>query len=170
MFLELIAVIFAGLAGGGLAHLAGRLSGRFAGIAPPRWSVPVVAGATMLLASITSEYSWYGRTVQNLPEGITVAQSIESRAPWRPWTYVVPMTNRFVAVDLDHLRENGDQEALYLADLYFFGRWKPVTAVEVMIDCDGLRRADPALGDGAQPLWREVGGQDPVVATVCAGA
>jgi hypothetical protein len=164
MFLELIAVIVAGFAGAGAMMLVARLTrGRL-----PRWLVPVAAGLAMLAAAISSEYSWYDRTRAALPEGLVVAQSVPSRAPWRPWTYLAPMTDRFVAVDTAALRENTQTEALYLADLYFFGRWRPVQSVEVMIDCAGKRRADPALGDGSPPVWRDVGADDPVVATVCA--
>lgn len=166
MFLELIAVIVAGVAGGGLAHVAGRLSGGRL----PRWSVPIAAGATMLGASIASEYSWYARTAAALPQGVEVAQTVEASAPWRPWTYVAPLTDRFVAVDTGHLRANQSQEGLYLADLYFFGRWKPVTSVEVMVDCPGARRADPGLDPTGGVVWRTLGPSDPLIAAVCAGA
>ncbi len=165
MFLELIAVIVAGIAGAGVMMLLSKLSGNRL----PRWFVPVGAGAAMLIAAISSEYSWYGRTADNLPEGLTIAQTVDSSAFWRPWTYLVPMTDRFVAVDTGNLRPNTETPDLYLADLYFFGRWKPVQSVEVMVDCAGARRADPVLGDGSPPLWRDVGAEDPVVKTVCAG-
>lgn len=166
MFLELIAVFMAGFAGAGVMLILSKLSGGRL----PRWLVPVGAGAAMLATGISSEYSWYGRTTANLPEGLTVAQSIQSSAVWRPWTYVAPMTDRFVAVDTSSLRANADTADLFMADIYFFGRWKPVKSVEIMVDCAGLRRADPVLGDGSAPLWREVGADDPLVQTVCAEA
>ncbi|KUF10309.1 hypothetical protein [Pseudoponticoccus marisrubri] len=164
MFLELIAVVVAGFAGAGALMLVVRLSGNRL----PRWLIPIGAGAAMLAAAISSEYSWYNRTADTLPEGLEVAQTVESRAFWRPWTFLFPMTDRFVAVDTGNLRANSTQEALYLTDLYFFGRWQTVQAVEVMVDCAAGRRADPALGDGSPPVWRDVGGDDPIVRTVCA--
>jgi hypothetical protein len=166
MFLELIAVFVAGFAGAGVALMLVRgTGGRL-----PQWSVPVAAGGAMLAAAISSEYSWYARTAGNLPDGLEVAQSVTSSAPWRPWTYVVPMTDRFVAVDTVSMRSNARDDGLFLADLYFFARWRPVTSVEVMVDCATGRRADPALGDGSPPVWRDAGADDPVVATLCAGA
>lgn len=165
MFLELIAVIMAGFAGAGVMMLLSKLSGNRL----PRWTVPVAAGAAMLIAAISGEYSWYGRTANALPKGLTIAQTVQSTALWRPWTYVAPMTQRFVAVDTGNLRPNSATPDLYLADLYFFGRWRPTQSVEVMVDCAGARRADPVLGDGSPPLWRDVGAEDPVVKTVCAG-
>ncbi|WP_299934246.1 hypothetical protein [uncultured Pelagimonas sp.] len=163
MFLELIAVFIAGFAGAGAMMLLGKISGGRL----PKWLVPVGAGAAMLIAGISSEYSWFSRTSGNLPEGIEIAETGESKALWRPWTYVFPMTNRFVAVDTGNMQANSDTDGLYLVDLYFFGRWRAVQVVEVMVDCIGHRRADPVLGDGSDPLWRDVGPQDSVVKTVC---
>ena len=164
MFVELIAVFVAGFAGAGVTLILSRMTGGRL----PRWIIPLGAGAAMLGTGISSEYGWFNRTAENLPDGLTVAQSVQSSAFWRPWTYVVPMTDRFVAVDTANLRPNSETADLYLADLYFYGRWKPVQAVEVMVDCADLRRADPVLGDGSDPLWREVGAEDPIVKTVCA--
>ena len=163
MFLELIAVFVAGFAGAGAMMLLAKLTGGRL----PRWLVPVGAGIAMLGTAISSEYSWYNRTAGALPEGFAIAQSIESQAFWRPWTYAIPMIDRFVAVDQANLRRNDQTEGLYMADLYFFGRWKPVQAVEVMVDCPAGRRADPALGDGSPPVWRDVGAEDPILKTVC---
>jgi hypothetical protein len=133
----------------------------------PRWLVPVSAGAAMLAAGISSEYSWFSRTAGNLPEGLEIAQTVESRALWRPWTYAFPMINRFVAVDVANLRGNTDNADLFMADLYFFGRWQTVQTVEVIVDCADGRRADPALGDGSPPVWRDAGFDDPIVSQVC---
>ena len=126
MFLELIAVFVAKLSGGRL----------------PRWLIPVGAGCAMLAAAISSEYGWYGRTADGLPDGLVVADTVQDPIWWRPWTYAVPMTGRFVAVDIANLQQNTDNAAVFLADLYFFGRWRPVQSVEIMVDCaDGLRAA-----------------------------
>ncbi len=164
MFLELIAVAVAGFAGAG-AIMALRL---VLGDRLPRWLVPVGAGLAMLAATISSEYNWFSRTAGALPEGVVVADSVTDTAPWRPWTYLVPLTDRFVAVDTGNLVQN-EEQGLYMADLYFFGRWKPVQSVQMMIDCADGRRADPALGDGSHPVWRDVGTEDPIVRTVCSG-
>ncbi len=166
MFLELIAVFVAGFAGAGVIMALGALlRGRL-----PRWAMPIAAGAAMIGTAVTLEYSWYARTAANLPDGLTIAQTVDSRALWRPWTYAVPLTDRFVAVDLAAAQANSNDPALWLTDLYFFGRWRPVTSVEVMVDCAAGRRADPTFGDGSEPVWRDVGAGDPVVRTLCQGA
>lgn len=163
MFLELIAVVIAGIAGAGVMMLVVRLSGRRL----PKWLIPVAAGAAMLGTTISSEYNWFSRTSENLPEGLAVVQVVESKALYRPWTYVVPYVDRFIALDGSSLRTNREQPDLRMADLYFFGRWAPVQSVQVMVDCASGRRADPALGDGSPPVWRDVPADDPIVTGIC---
>lgn len=131
MFLELIATFIAGIAAAGVLMLVNRaIGGRL-----PRWLIPVAAGAAMLLSTISSEYSWYSRTAGPLPEGIEVAETIESKAMYRPWTYAKPYIERFVAVDVGTARRNPDQPGKVLVDLLFFGRWQPLQTLAVMFDC-----------------------------------
>ena len=163
MFLELLAVIIAGFAGAGVMMLIAKLTGNRL----PRWLIPVAAGAAMLGTTISSEYSWVARTSGNMPDGLEVVQTVESTAVYRPWTYLAPYTDRFVAIDTENIVENREQANLYLANLYFFGRWTTVQSVEVMVNCDTGQRADPALGDGSPPVWRDVPADDPIVTGVC---
>ncbi|MFP7572098.1 hypothetical protein [Marivita sp. S2033] len=163
MFLELIGVIVAGIGGAGVMLLVSRLSGGRL----PKWMVPVAAGAAMLGTTISSEYSWFSRTSQAMPEGLHVVQTVDSKALYRPWTYLVPYTNRFIALDEGNLRTNADDPDLHMADLYFFRRWGAIQSVEVMVNCETGQRADPAVGDGGAPVWRDVTPDDPIVRGVC---
>lgn len=163
MFLELIAVIVAGIAGAGVMMLVARAAGGRI----PKWLVPVAAGAAMLAATISSEYSWYGRTADALPEGLEVVQTVENTALYRPWTYLVPYTERFIALDTGNLRANSEDADLFLADVYFFQRWGAVQTVELMVNCETGQRADPARGDGGEPVWRDTPSDDPIVSGVC---
>ena len=166
MFIELIATFVAGFAGAGVMLALAKLSGGRL----PRWMIPLAAGAAMIGTTIISEYSWFPRTRDGLPQGLVIAQTVESKAFYRPWTYAVPYINRFVAVDTAATRTNTDDPSLRLADLYFYGRWAPVRAVQMMVDCAGGRRADPMeASDRSEPVWRDVGAADPIVTTVCTG-
>ncbi|MCV0425409.1 MAG: hypothetical protein K5905_08040 [Roseibium sp.] len=172
MFVELIATFVAGLAGAGAVMLVNRvLGGRL-----PRWATPVVAGMAMLTVIISNEYSWFSRTRDALPEDVVIAQTIESKAFYRPWTYVWPFVERFVAVDMATVRSHPQQPGVKLAEVYFFGRWSPVSKVPVLTDCPGLKRA--ALTDGISfesdgvvsgVEWVAVPSGDPVVSTICGG-
>lgn len=170
MFVELIATIVAGIAAAGLVMLANRvLGGRM-----PRWLAPVMAGAAMLATTISNEYGWYPRTKDTLPEGLVVAQTVDSRAFYRPWTYVLPFVERFVAVDTLSIKEHAAQPDMKLADAYFFGRWSTVNKLPVLTDCAGLRRA--ALIDGVTfeeggviegVEWVNVPEGDPITSAIC---
>ncbi|GAD57223.1 hypothetical protein [Limimaricola cinnabarinus] len=173
MFLELLGVVLAGVTGALVVYAANRATGGRL----PRWLMPAVAGLAMIAATISLEYSWYGRTVAALPEGIVVADKVEERAAFRPWTYLVPYVDRFVAVDRTSLRTNPDRPDERIATMYFFGRWAPLRRVPVAFDCAGNRRA--ALVEGADigtdgaiegADWTQAPPDDPLLLVACAGA
>jgi hypothetical protein len=173
MFLELIATFIAGFAAAGVLMLVNRaLGGRL-----PRWLIPVAAGAAMLLSTISSEYSWFSRTAGALPEGIEVAQTVESKVFYRPWTYAKPYIERFVAVDVGTAQRNPDQPGKVLVNLVFAGRWQPLNMVPVMFDCENgqsTRVPSEVQFDengaliGAQ--WGPVPADDPSFKLACGGA
>ncbi len=171
MLFELIAVIVAGIAAGGVVLILRR----FVPILP-RWLLPVVAGAAMLTASISLEYSWFSRNAAALPEGVEVATTHENKAIWRPWTYAFPYIDRFIAVDHAGALRNDAIEGQRLTSLFVFGRWIPAQRVRAVFDCNAGRRADllPDVvlrEDGSVPetAWIETGQDDPVTRAVCAG-
>ncbi|WP_428646012.1 hypothetical protein [Roseibium sp.] len=170
MFWELIATLVAGVAAAGLVMLVNRIAGGRL----PRWFAPVAAGAVMIATTIFNEYDWYARTSGALPETLVVAQTVEGRAIYRPWTYLWPIVERFAAVDMASARQHPGQPGLKLVDVYFFGRWSPASDVSVLADCPGLRRAVLAEGvsfesDGQIKgvEWVKVADGDPLVGTIC---
>ncbi len=166
MFLEMMATIVAGFAGAGVALMLNLITGRRL----PGWAIPVAAGLAMLGTTIATEYGWYQRTAAALPAGVEVVSTVESRALYRPWSYVFPYVSRFMAVDTAALRVSPSAPSQVLADVYLYGRWLPTQAIQVMVDCDTNRRADPMEGRSATPVWREVGPRDPLVRGICTEA
>ena len=173
MFFELISTIVAGVAAGLFVWAVNRtLKGRL-----PKWLVPVAAGAAMLLATISSEYGWYDRTVATMPEGMVVAQTVEERTFYRPWTYMRPFVSRFVAVDLATARTHPDQPAQRIVDLVFFGRWTRTAKVPALFDCANSQTADivdgvefGADGEVLNANWRSMESDDPILSAACKGA
>ncbi|WP_170769490.1 hypothetical protein [Ruegeria lacuscaerulensis] len=170
MFLELIATIFAGIAFAGVVMVINK----FTGGRLPKWVAPVAAGLGMIGMTISSEYSWYDRTKDTLPDGMTVVQEVESRALYRPWTYAVPFVNRFAAIDTVSVRTNEQVPEQRLVDLYFFGRWAPISVVPVAVDCAQNLRAN--LADGAEfgadgqlvnADWISGTTDDPIIEATC---
>ncbi|MEO0654808.1 MAG: hypothetical protein AAFY77_08065 [Pseudomonadota bacterium] len=170
MFLELIATFIAGFAGAGAVMLINRiLGGRL-----PRWLTPVAAGGAMLAATIANEYGWYDRTVASMPEGMEVATAVEESAFYRPWTYIAPYTSRFIAVDTASVRTNDALPGQRMVDLVIYGRWAAVTKLQVLVDCEGNRRADLidgiSLADSGEVIgaqWIDLDPEDPVAGLTC---
>ena len=171
MFFELIATIFSGLAAAGIVLvLRSLVGGRL-----PRWLTPVAAGLAMIGFAIWNEYTWFERTAAALPPEMEIVAQNDSRALWRPWTYVVPFTDRFAALDRASVRWNDAAPDQRMADLFFWGRWAPVNQITVVYDCDGARRA--ALvegiemdGDGrvTEAAWTPIPETDPALRAACA--
>ncbi|WP_411892421.1 hypothetical protein [Yoonia sp. SDW83-1] len=170
MIFELIGTIVAGAAVALLVWALNRtLKGRL-----PKWLIPASAGAAMLLATISSEYSWFDRTAATMPEGMVVAQAIEEKAFYRPWTYAAPFVSRFVAVDQATTRTHPNQPDQRLVDLVFYGRWARTAKVPMLFDCANARRADVLDGidfgaDGTvlNADWRNVDATDPILIKAC---
>lgn len=170
MFIELIATIFAGIACAGLAMLLNIVTGRRL----PKWITPVVAGLGMIAMTIFNEYTWFDRTAEQLPDGITIAMTVEEQGWFRPWTQIWPYTERFVAVDTATARKNQNLPDQRIADLYFFGRWSPVNQAPLLVDCAMSRSA--LLIDGADFApdgtvadadWQTMPDNDPILKLVC---
>lgn len=170
MFFELIGTIVAGAAAALIVWAVNRtLKGRL-----PNWLVPAAAGAAMLLATISSEYGWYGRTTANMPVGLVVAQTVEEQAFYRPWTYARPFVSRFVAVDQASLRTHPAQPDQRIVDLVFYGRWTRTAKVPMLFDCATGQNADVVdgieFGDNGTVLnanWRKVAADDPLLKAAC---
>lgn len=170
MFFELIGTILAGAATALIIWALNRpLKGRL-----PSWLMPAGAGVAMLIAAISSEYGWYDRTRNTLPQGFVVAQTIEESAAYRPWTYIKPYVTRFVAVDQATTRTHPDHPDQRIVDLVFYGRWARTAKAPVLFDCASNKRADivdgvefGADGSVANANWLMVPEGDPIIATAC---
>lgn len=170
MFFELIGTIVAGVAAALLMWAINRtLKYRL-----PKWLIPAAAGAAMLTATISSEYSWFSRTKASMPEGMVVAQTIEEKAFYRPWTYTAPFISRYVAVDQHSKRTHPNHPDQRLVDLVFYGRWTRTAKVPMLFDCAASLRADIVDGitfgeDGAvtDAQWFAIEPGDPLLRTAC---
>lgn len=170
MFLELVATIAAAFAAAGMVLLLNRIvGGRL-----PKWFTPVAAGAAMIVTTISNEYGWYPRTKAALPEGLVISETIENQSFYRPWTYVRPYVERFVAVDTLSLQTHPALPDQHIADVYYFGRWSPVNKIGVLADCANARRA--ALidaisfdenGNVSGANWVGVPKDDGLLAAIC---
>jgi hypothetical protein len=171
MFFELIAVVVVGVA---LAWVA--MSLRFLSRKRlPKWIIPVFAGAGMLVYTLWSEYSWFSRIEAALPPEVVVAWHNEDAAFWRPWSYYLPVTNRFTAVDRRTIQRHPAFPDQVMIDVILAARWQQSARLKVVFDCAGHRRADLIEGNAAVAPsgeitgvdWVKVPGDDPVLDAAC---
>jgi len=119
---------------------------KFLGIVLPKWVMPAGVGLAMIGTTIWSEYSWFPRLEAGLPDTAVVLLTGQETAPWRPWTYVAPLTVRAMVLDRAQLRHPAPEVAE--TELLLLQRWAPLQRVSVAYDCSAGRRAD--LFEGAR--------------------
>jgi len=170
MLIELIATLALGAAVAGIVLLLSRLSASKL----PRSFAPIAAAVAMIGFQVWSEYAWYDRTSSALPSGIKVTEQYSQSVPWRPWTYLLPQVNRFVAVDVETARRNPNQPGRVMAEVFLFARFMPTVTVPQLVDCKTSRRADLAdgvkfgkSGEVLDPGWTEAGADDPLLVALC---
>lgn len=166
------------LAGAALAFLL-VFAGRHAlktlfGVVLPGWLMPAAIGLAMIGTAIWSEYSWFPRLRAGLPETAVVVLTGQETAPWRPWTYAVPLTVRAMVIDRAKLRAPAPGVAE--ADLLLLQRWAPMQTVTVAYDCAGARRADlfggasvAADGSLSGATWQALDQGDAGLKAACLG-
>ena len=171
MLFELIATFAAGFMAAGVVLI---INLTFKG-ALPKWAMPAFAGLAMIGYTIWSEYTWHDRNVAALPAGLQVASSQEGSAFWRPWTYLYPMKERFVAVDAASLQMHPATPDQRVVTLYFYARWAAPQPVPVAFNCAESSRT--LLAEGAAltaegtitgATWQPVIPGEPTLTKVCA--
>ncbi|MDR6992210.1 hypothetical protein [Luteimonas sp. 3794] len=170
MLLEFVAIIAAGFALAGVALTLNFVVGKRL----PGWVIPASAGLGMLLMAIWLEYSWLDRARSSLPDAVEIASTNEIRVWYRPWTYVVPQSNRLIAIDHRFDRRNAAMPNQVLTQVLLIGRWQPSRQFGVLFDCAGQRRADMVdqvvfEDDGTlrNARWRDLEADDPVLRAAC---
>jgi hypothetical protein len=145
--MDLIATIAAGVGLVGLVIVLRHLSkGRL-----PKWTVPAAFGAGMLLFSVWNEYSWYERTTSVLPDKVVILSSPTDSAVWRPWTYLFPVSTRFMALDGVSMVVSQTDSRYRRADVMVVQRWRPTARIPIAFDCSEGRRADLIEGGTLSP-------------------
>lgn len=172
MFLELIATFVAGFAAAGVVMTLNYLTGRRL----PLWATPSAAGLGMIAMTIGLEYTWFDRTVSNLPDGLVVSEIAEVQQIYRPWTYAAPLVNQFSAVDVATMRAHPSQPDRKIADIFVMGRWRAVKSFPMMFDCTENKSAliGPNVsfsdeGDVSGVLWADVTADNSKLAAACRG-
>lgn len=137
MAVDLIAAVATGLALAGCILAASNLFG----LKVPRYVYPFTIGAGMIGISVYLDYTWYGRTREQLPPRVAVVEHGRTQAYWQPWTLVAAPVNRFIAVDPATARRNEAVPDIVLTQLIHVRRRSPTVLANEFVDCAAPRRA-----------------------------
>lgn len=138
--MEILAAIALGLGAAGVVMLLRRVAG---GVVP-RAAAPVAAGLAMFAFGLWTEYTWFARQSESLPERLVIFSSVRESSAWRPWAWAWPRVTRFAAADVGGARRNERLPGQVITTIYLFARHQPPAAVRQIVDCAEERRADLA--------------------------
>lgn len=141
MALELIGSLFVA---GALGLFVWALRRRFSGL--PKWLVPFSAGLGMIGATVWLEYTWFDRVSAQLPPGFQVVDAEAMASPLRPWTYLVPLTERFSAIDISKRARHPQVDTLVTAQVFGFARWQNPQNTLMVFDCAANRKTPVVEG------------------------
>ena len=143
---DYIAMLAIGILAACIVFIAGRLMRR-RGRQLPRWIMPLAIGASIITYSIWNEYTWFNRMQSALPDHVVVVGKGERAMPWAPWSYIAPVTSRFVAADSRGISRSEMRPELVRIQIFLIERWQPTRTAVVAFDCNKKLRAD--LGNDA---------------------
>lgn len=147
MLMDMIATLAAGAALCCAALIARHLSGGRL----PKWLLPASFGLGMLLFSVWNEYTWHDRATDALPPEVIILTSPADRVPYRPWTYIFPVSTRFAALDRRVLQRSETNPDLLRVDAMVVQRWSPTVRIPLAFDCAAGRRAELIEGATLAP-------------------
>lgn len=141
---------------------------------PPRFLVPATIGTTIIAYNIWIGYSWYGRMVDEFPDGVRVVQTYETSVFWEPWTYLVPRINRFDAIDAAKTRRNPQHPDMRMVELLLVQRLGSNAMAQQLVDCRKGRIMDitakTVMGEDGlpvKPAWVDLDPGHPLVRAAC---
>lgn len=171
MLIDIVAAVSAGVGIAGVILLIRRLSrGRL-----PAWFIPAGIGMGILSYSVWAEYTWFPRVTGVLPSDVVLLAAPEDRSAIRPWTYIFPVSTRFMALDRTSLKTSEANPSIRLADVMLVERWMTTKRIPIGFDCAAGQRVDLVDGTTLAPdgtltggIWVPAGQGDAMQAAACA--
>ena len=141
----------------------------------PKGVAPIAAGIAMILLQVVLDYGWYGRATADFGEDVVVLRSSQGTSLVQPLSYLVPRTDRFLALDRTSIRTNDALPDIRLATLFQAEKDGPTVTLLQLIDCRNGRRADWPEGRPLAPdlvaetaNWFDLAPDDPMLDAACA--
>nr|WP_321460673.1 hypothetical protein [uncultured Cohaesibacter sp.] len=171
MLFVLLGTIIAGVGAGGVAVIFYKYILRRP---RPKGAIPIAAGLAMIAMQIILDYGWYRRATADFGADVVVLQTAEGKSPLQPLSYIIPRTDRFLALNKTTMRSNDTLPGIKLAEVFQVQKDGPTSTILQLIDCPGKRRADWSGSAAPSPddlndkaKWFDLTADDPLLAAAC---
>ena len=170
MLFTLLGTFIAGIGAAGLAVLIFKYILRRP---RPKAAIPIAAGSAMILLQIILDYGWYGRATADFDENLVILRKAQGSSLVQPLSFIIPRTDRFLALDKTTIKSNEAIPGVKLATLFQAEKDGPTRTILQMIDCTGSKRADWSSGQSltmdaiANAKWFTLESSDPLFQAVC---
>ncbi|WP_299364430.1 hypothetical protein [uncultured Paracoccus sp.] len=131
----------------------------------PRAVMPFTIAAAMVGFTIWNDYAWFPRLQAQLPDTVEVLGTGTGLKGMRPWTFVVPVTTRFTAMDRAEVGRRGETAT---GSVLLVERGQMTRLVRMEFDCAAGRQR-PLTADGSAAAWSTAGEDDPAYRVACGG-
>jgi len=170
MIWTLLTVFFAGFAGAGIGFLLRNITRNRL----PKGAIPVCAGLTMIVATVSLEYGWQNGVRATMADDLVIISTREQQSWYQPWTLIRPWVRGFISYSPAETVETAEGSGILAVQLRLQERWQPQIVSPALVDCDGARwtdlNANTRFTDEGAPIavtWRPENPEFPVIATVC---
>ncbi len=170
---QLVATLMIGVLAASVTFILYRISPRFF----PRVIIPFAAAIAMIAYNIWHETTWYARTSTVLTEEFVLLGKGEPvKSLMSPWTFVVPRTDNFFALDKRTIQPLPNSDGRYLVQVLDVGRFYPAKRTSRIVDCTTREQAmiDAATKFDADGLpadlkWTKITAGNRLADEVCPG-
>lgn len=142
----------------------------------PGWIIPIGAAVTMMGTHMLNEYTWFSRFSAELPETMVIIDTAAEASWFEPWTYILPKTSRFAAIDLSSIKTNETNSDLVMGEVLLFQRYTPTAHVREIADCANNRtmgvQPGSKLDESGMPVnqhWVDRDETHPILKAMCKG-
>jgi hypothetical protein len=143
MLFNLLGTFVAGIGAAGIAILFYKYILR---MPRPKAAIPVAAGGMMILFQVFLDYGWFSRATADFEDDLVVVSTFEGKSLLQPLSYVIPRTDRFIALEVATLKEHDSLPGVKLGTLHIIARDAPNGQRDQLFDCVNNKRADVTPG------------------------
>jgi hypothetical protein len=140
----------------------------------PKSAIPISAGIAMILLQVVLDYGWFSRATSEFGDDVVVIRKSQGTSLLQPLSFIIPRTDRFLALDKTSLKTNDALPGIKMGILIEIQKDGPSHQILQLFDCPNARRADwsgdmPLSSDvlASKAKWFDLKAGDPLYTAAC---